>query len=267
MTPHVHRLTVGHLVESGGYRVLRPQGTSDWLLIHTQAGRGLLRLPGGLQVLAEPSTATLIAPRTPHDYGVEEKLQHWEIAFSHFHPRPEWAVLLNWPEVAPGIGQLTLDEGVQHRLLPNWSAAAFWYRSAQPRADLFAMNALELVLLLCDTQNTSTAPLDSRILRALEHVDGHLAEPLTVADLAGVASLSTSRFAHLFAVQVGLSPLKYVESQRVARGKLLLEHTRQSVAEVARSVGYNEAPYFSARFHQLVGTTPTRYRRDNSPLH
>ncbi|WP_197430240.1 helix-turn-helix domain-containing protein [Auraticoccus cholistanensis] len=262
MTPQVHRLTVGSLTESTGYRVLRPRGTSDWLLLHTRAGRGRLRLPGGVELFAEPGTATLISPGTPHDYGVEEQLQHWQIEFSHFHPRPEWAVLLDWPEAAPGVGRLVLDEEVEQRMLPSWSAAAFWYRSSQPRADLFAMNALELVLLLCDTANSRSAPLDPRILRVLEHLDQHLAEPLSVPALAEVAHLSPSRFAHLFAAQVGTSPARYLEQQRIARGRMLLEHTRRPVAEIARAVGFSEPPYFSTRFRQLVGTTPVRYRQD-----
>lgn len=260
-TPQVDRLSAGLLVESTGYRVVRPQGTTDWLLVHTRAGRGLLRLPGGVEVGAGPGTATLIAPGTPHDYGVDEELRHWDIAFSHFHPRPEWSVLLDWPQVAAGIGQVPLDEEVQQRASPSWSAAAMWCRSDRPRADLFAMNALELVLLLCDTQNPRAAPLDSRILRSLEHLDQNLAGPLSVADLAAAAHLSPSRFAHLFTAQVGTPPGKYVETQRIARSRLLLEHTQRPVADVAREVGFTDSAYFSTRFRQLVGTTPMLHRR------
>ncbi|SDD97115.1 AraC family transcriptional regulator [Auraticoccus monumenti] len=264
-TPQVDRLSAGLLVESAGYRVVRPRGTTDWLLIHTRAGRGLLRLPGGVEVTADPSTATLISPGTPHDYGVDEELRHWDIAFSHFHPRPEWSVLLDWPQVAPGIGQVVLDEEVQQRTTPSWSAAALWCRSDRPRADLFAMNALELVLLLCDTQNPRAAPIDSRILRSLEHLDQNLARPLSVAEMAAAVHLSPSRFAHLFTAQVGTSPSRYLEGQRIARSRLLLEHTRRPVADVAREVGFSDPPYFSTRFRQLVGTTPLRYRREHAP--
>lgn len=263
LIPHVHRLSVGTLVESAGYRVVRPRGTTDWLLIHTRAGRGRLRLPGGIEVTAAPATATLIAPGTPHDYGVAEEVSHWDIAFSHFHPRPEWSVLLDWPQVAPGIGQVVLDEEVQQRASPSWAAAALWCRSDRPRADIFAMNALELVLLLCDTQNPRAAPLDSRILRSLEHLDQNLARPLSVAGMAAAVHLSPSRFAHLFTAQVGASPAKYLEEQRIARSRLLLEHTRRPVADVAREVGFGDPAYFSTRFRQSVGTTPLRYRQEH----
>lgn len=261
LVPDVHRLSGGHLVERGGYRVLRAHGTTDWLLIHTVAGRGRFGSAAG-EVLSGPRSVTLISPGTPHDYGVEPELEHWELGFAHFHPRPEWRLLLDWPQpTAPGIGQLTLDEEVDARTRPVWRTLAYWSRSGQPRSDLFGMNALELILLWCDTQNPRAVPLDARILRVLEHLDQHLAEPLTVPALARVAHLSTSRFAHLFTAQLGVSPSAYLERQRIAQARLLLEHTQRPVAEIARSVGFSDPLYFSARFRQLLGMAPTRYRQ------
>ncbi|WP_232821697.1 helix-turn-helix domain-containing protein [Desertihabitans aurantiacus] len=261
LIPKVPRLVGGRLAESAGYRVLRPQGTTDWLLVHTRGGRGRFGRPDGPDVLAEPGTVTLLAPGTPHDYGVEDELRSWDIMFCHVHPRPEWSVLLDWPSPAPGIGQLHLDAALQERTLQSWDTAVYWLRSGLPRAELFAMNALELILLCYDGQNPRAIPLDPRIRTVLEHVDQHLGEPLDVSDLALVAHLSPSRFAHLFSDQLGMSPSRYVERQRIAQGRLLLEHTRRPVAEIARAVGFSDPPYFSTRFKRLVGVTPLRYRQ------
>ncbi len=261
LIPDVHRLTGGHLVETSGYRVLRPRGTTDWLLIHTLDGRGRFGRSGGDDISSSPRTVTLLTPGTPHDYGVEPELEHWELGFCHFHPRPEWNLLLDWPQPAPGIGRLELDAEVDARMRAAWRTLSYWSRSEQPRSDLFGMNALELILLWCDTQNPRAVPLDSRILGVLEYLDQHLAEPLTVSGLARVANLSTSRFAHLFSAQLGVSPSAYVERQRVSQARLLLEHTLRPVADIARSVGFSDPLYFSARFRQVVGVSPTRYRQ------
>lgn len=264
LVPTVDRLTGGYLAETFGYRVVRPHGTTDFLLIHTRSGRGRFGVFGAGDAYADPGTVTLVEPGTPHDYGVEAVRLSWEIDFSHFHPRPEWQILLDWPHVAPGIGQLTIGPELQQRMAPAWSAIAYYSRSEQPRADLFGMNALEQVLLWCDTQNPRAVPLDARILEVLEHLDRNLAEPLTVSDLARVAHLSSSRFAHLFRTQLGTSPSAYVERQRFAQARLLLEHTRRPVAEIARSVGFEDPLYFSTRFKRVVGDAPTRYRRRTS---
>jgi AraC family transcriptional regulator of arabinose operon len=258
--PEVDRLSGGRLVEAAGYRVLRPAGTNDHLLIFTRAGRGRFGLAGREDLPADPGTVTLVRPGTPHDYGVESSLQRWEIDFCHFHPRPEWATLLNWPEPRPGIGQLQIGSDMAQRTAELWSAVAYHTRSQQARADMFGMNALEQILLWYDTRNPYSEPLDARILRVLEHLDRTLAEPHSVAELAEVANLSVSRFAHLFTAQLGLSPSAYVERQRIAQARLLLEHTSRSVAQIARSVGYEDPLYFSTRFKHVVGTSPTAQR-------
>ncbi|WP_420113737.1 helix-turn-helix domain-containing protein, partial [Pseudactinotalea sp.] len=98
------------------------------------------------------------------------------------------------------------------------------------------------------------------IMRTLEHVDAHLSEPLTVRHLAGVARLSVSRFAHLFAEQLGSSPSAYVERKRMAWAKLLLDLTGRSGADVAGSVGNSDPLYFSTRFRHVEGASPTAYR-------
>ncbi|MET0694742.1 MAG: helix-turn-helix domain-containing protein, partial [Propionibacteriaceae bacterium] len=249
------------LAETTGYRVLRPSGTTDWLLIHTLAGRGRFGRRDGADVLAPAGTVTLLSPGTPHDYGVEEELQEWEIGFSHFHARPEWQLLLDWPQVAPGVAQIQLDAAVDERIRVAWRTLAYWSRSEQQRSDLFGMNALELILLWCDTQNARAVPLDARILRVLEHLDQNLTEPLTVRALADIAQLSVSRFAHLFSAQLGMSPSAYLERQRISQARLLLEHTQRPVAEIARSVGFSDPLYFSTRFRRVVGTAPTHYRQ------
>lgn len=260
LVPEVNRLSGGHLAETSGYHVLRTAGTTDWLLIHTVAGRGRFGQSDGPDLAAEAGTVTLLSPGTPHDYGIEAERTSWEIFFAHFHPRPEWQLLLDWPQAAPGIGRLQLDTEVDERIQTAWRTLSYWSRSAQARSDLFGMNALELVLLWCDTQNSRAVPLDARILRVLEYLDLHLAETLTVPGLARVARLSTSRFAHLFSAQLGVSPSAYLESQRIAQARLLLEHTPRPVAEVARSVGFADPLYFSTRFRHLVGVAPSHYR-------
>lgn len=260
--PTVDRLSGGSLAEGADYRVLRPGGTTDYLLISTRAGCGRFGRPGHRDLIVEPGTVILLLPGTAHDYGVTDDLQHWEVDFCHFHPRPEWSVLLDWPMPRPGIGRLRIGTGVQARVEPPWASVAYHTRSQQRRSDLFAMNALEQVLLAYDTQNPQSEPLDDRILRVLEHLDRTLAERHSVAELAAVAHLSTSRFAHLFTSQLRIPPAEYVERQRIAQARLLLEHTRRSVAEIAASVGFDDPLYFSTRFKHVVNESPTTYRKN-----
>lgn len=260
-SPRVDWLDAGAVAESAGYRVIRSRGVSDHLLIHSRAGGGRFGSAGAPDLSAGPGTVTLLAPGTPHDYGIAADSRAWDLAFCHFRPRPEWRLLLDWPQERPGIGRLVLGDVVAGRVGEALDRAGYHSRSTQRRARLFAMNALEQALLWCDSQNPRAGLVDERLVRALEHLDRHLHEPLGVGDLARVAHLSPSRFAHLFAAQLGETPGAYLERQRMTVARQLLEQTDRAVADVAASVGYADALYFSTRFRRHFGDPPTTYRR------
>ncbi|HEX2577620.1 MAG TPA: helix-turn-helix domain-containing protein [Aquihabitans sp.] len=89
----------------------------------------------------------------------------------------------------------------------------------------------------------------------------HLAEPLTVEDLARRTSLSPRTFARRFAEATGTSPLRWLLGQRVALARRLLETTDLAVEEVARHCGFSTAAGLRSHFQREVGTSPAAYRR------
>ena len=69
--------------------------------------------------------------------------------------------------------------------------------------------------------------------RALLHIEQHLGQPLSLAELAGMAGLSVWRFATVFREQVGLSPHRYICRLRVERAQALIREG-MSPAKAAR---------------------------------
>jgi len=89
----------------------------------------------------------------------------------------------------------------------------------------------------------------------------HLAQPLTVADLARHANVSERTLTRRFAADTGQSPLQWLLRVRIDHARVLLERGESSsVEEVARSVGLGTAANLRLHFRRLVGTTPTAYR-------
>ncbi len=264
-SPVVARVLGGHLDEGPEYQTFRSRGTEDWLLIHTVSGSGQLVGPGGSAVRTAAGDAVLLRPRTRHDYGTAPGSSTWEIVFSHFHPRAEWLPLLEWPQPVPGIGRVRAEGEVHRRIVAALHRSSRTGRGALARAELFAVNALEEALLWCDTQNRLGVRTDERLLRVIDHVDAHLADPLDVARLAGVVHLSASRLTRLFREHLGTSPQRYVERQRMTRAMQLLDLTSRPVADIARELGWADALYFSQRFARFTGQSPTAYRHRERP--
>lgn len=252
----------GEFDEGPGYATYRRRGTADWLVFHTLDGEGRIGAPGE-DVIARRGTTILIQPGTRQDYGTAPGRSsdgRWHFLFAHFHPRPDWLPLLDWPPVAPGILRLFPSPTVADRIALALSDAVRHQDSVLPQGEPLAFNALEAALLWCDTQNPKAARLDDRLLRAIEFVDRNLRGDLTVAALARASNLSVSRFAHLFRTQLGVTPQQFVERRRLDAACRLLELTTRPIASVAAETGFPNPLYFSTRFRRHTGFSPTEYR-------
>ena len=254
------RVLAGHLFERRGYRVIRRHGSGDHLLIMTVTGRG--RAIGAQGVITiGPGDILLLRPEVPHDYAVAKGVEHWELLFAHIEVRPEWHALLDWPLAAGTLGLIRPTGALRTRVAGYLEEAGALCRSGHRTASMMAANAVEAALLWCDVANPLSGAMDPRIVRVLDHVARHLGSSLTTSQLADVAALSPSRLFALFAEQVGQSPQRFVEQQRLAAAKQLLEMSSNSVTRVATTVGFADPLYFSKRFRKVIGCSPTEYRR------
>ncbi|WP_425578095.1 GlxA family transcriptional regulator [Streptomyces albiaxialis] len=88
-----------------------------------------------------------------------------------------------------------------------------------------------------------------------------LHEPLAIGDLAARAGMSTRSFGRHFAGETGTTPLKWLNRQRLARARELLESTELPVESVAARSGLGTADGLRQHFRRELGTTPAAYRR------
>ncbi|TPN76000.1 AraC family transcriptional regulator [Mesorhizobium sp. CU2] len=102
---------------------------------------------------------------------------------------------------------------------------------------------------------------DARLAEAIRKMHADPARPWTIVELAGVAALSRSAFFDRFLRSVGMPPMEYLLSWRMALAKDMLRRREADIAEVAERVGYGSASTFSTAFSRHVGQPPGRYAR------
>ncbi|MCK2217836.1 helix-turn-helix domain-containing protein [Actinomadura sp. ATCC 31491] len=102
---------------------------------------------------------------------------------------------------------------------------------------------------------------DDAVARAMAWALEHLARPITVADLAGVATMSERSFIRHFRRQTGTSPLRWVIAQRVAASLPMLESTGVPVEEIGAAVGFESPVTFRRHFTRAMRTSPSAYRK------
>lgn len=135
--------------------------------------------------------------------------------------------------------------------------------------DLILTRLVEILLIeaLRAAPTETTAPgllrglSDPRISAALRSLHGDITRAWTVPELAGVAGMSRSAFFERFTRWVGIRPIEYLTTWRMAVARDLLRRGSFALEEVADRVGYSSASTFSTAFSRHTGKSPGRFMK------
>lgn len=106
---------------------------------------------------------------------------------------------------------------------------------------------------------------DLRLLRRVrDRIDREYAQPLDVEALARGVGMSAGHLSRQFRAAYGEPPYGYLMTRRVERAMALLRRGDLSVTEVCFAVGFGSLGTFSTRFSELVGVSPSTYRREQA---
>lgn len=102
-----------------------------------------------------------------------------------------------------------------------------------------------------------SAPIIERIK---ETVEENLCSDKTLAQIADSIGISVYYMSHIFKKQTGMTVVEYRTKKRIEKAEKLLMTTSLSVTEIAFLCGFSSQGYFSERFTQNCGITPTKFR-------
>ena len=127
--------------------------------------------------------------------------------------------------------------------------------------DDWTLLALEKALMVLRTYTARSRDLmDERVQDAIEFINGHYAQQLTVPDIARAVGLSDWHFTSLFSNATDTTPAQYLERVRLTRASDALRFSHASIGEIATASGYSDPSYFGRRFRRSYGHTPLEYR-------
>jgi AraC-like DNA-binding protein len=101
----------------------------------------------------------------------------------------------------------------------------------------------------------------ARLRRVRDRIDREYTQPLDVEALARGVHMSAGHLSREFKAAYGESPYSYLMTRRIERAMTLLRRGDLSVTDVCFAVGCSSLGTFSTRFTELVGVTPSAYRR------
>ncbi len=122
------------------------------------------------------------------------------------------------------------------------------------------------ILLLTLTERTEESAKDGsagarNYRRALRVIEENISAPLDTATLARLAHMSPSLLKKTFSRYAGVGVMEYLRTRKVNAAIPRLR-TGESVKEIATSLGFTDAGYFSTVFRRVTGHSPSYYRKN-----
>jgi AraC-like DNA-binding protein len=108
-----------------------------------------------------------------------------------------------------------------------------------------------------EVQGDSANALDT----AVSYIDAHLAEELSVRELAGQCYVSADHLTRLFKKKFGMTVSEYIQDKRFRLAGDLLANGNLSVSAVSNTVGFGNYSYFTEQFKKYYGMTPREYQK------
>jgi len=135
--------------------------------------------------------------------------------------------------------------------------------------DFFANLVLqELVVRLMQTQGRYTLldknrkhSTSNRFAHVADYIQKHIQDNISVKMLSREAYMSEPHFFRCFKQQFGVSPVDYINEQRIRAAKMMLQAADISITEISFACGFNNLNYFLKMFKRHTGLTPAQYRK------
>lgn len=118
-------------------------------------------------------------------------------------------------------------------------------------------------MILKAIQDEANLDIDARnkIRIAVHYINEHYNQDISINDLASKFYMSPNYFSTIFKREIGKSATNYIKDIRIDQAKRYLTHSKKSVVEISKDVGYEDSQYFSKIFKRATGMTPLFYRK------
>ena len=143
------------------------------------------------------------------------------------------------------------------------------YAGKKQTSGLLISNAvLELVVLFLrtlglkeETAQTGDSEEDFRLTLAKQYIQDNIKAALSVSDVAHYCHISTKQLTRIFQKSENITPLKYIQNQRVACIEMLLGQNDLTLKEISEVMNFTNEYYFNTFFRNHAGMTPGAYRK------
>jgi AraC family transcriptional regulator of arabinose operon len=241
----------------------REPGFKYWTMGAIVEGDRLLHYRGETEYVISPGRLILIPPNTSYtNLGYSNQREFW----LYFTPEKSWHDLLEPYLNNPGLSSIKYQgTGNEQEMRDSMSLIINIHNRTTLDKEHWLNNIVERMLLLSRRADPKTLHfrMDERIEKTIRFILENYQHNIPIYKLASMVCMSPSRYAHLFKECTGMGPATYLESIKLGKARDMLISTSLSVKEIAGMIGFRNPLYFSQRYHEKFGCSPTDFRRKN----
>ncbi len=263
----------------------------DYFQLHLQvAGPAQMHLATSSRALA-PGAVTFVLPDRVHYHEHPATSRYYVLSFGLRFLRGdldagplelEDVPLRRAPELAPfqlqdamdfelDAGELAVAVDLCESMLRENTARGFY------SLEMIRSHLLALIGLVCRkyadrfdqgmSDRQKHLSRNAAVLRVVKFLRENYMRKIMLEEVAAAVCLSPNYLSHLVKRELGKSFLDLLTAMRMDAARPLLLGTSQRVSEIAIRVGFEDEAYFSRRFRQLEGCTPTEFRAQHASAH
>jgi len=114
------------------------------------------------------------------------------------------------------------------------------------------------------TNNVSVATASNFVFKAIEYINNHITEELTVDEISTAVFMSKYYFCRKFKKITGLSVMEYILITRLSLAQEMLLNEQLTISQISDQCGFSSLAYFCNVFKQRNGKTPLQYRKQGT---
>ncbi len=261
LTSYLYITDIGFFPRGRYHYRERINGSDENILIFCFEGSGWVEVNGEKQELSK-NMYTIIPKNIPHKYSADSK-DPWTIYWAHFLGSKADAFVypLNYPrsleasDTARFSDRIQLFDEIYLNLESGYSKQNMEFTS------ILLMHLLGSLKYLSQFRKINEANQNNVVSKAVFYMKSNLNKKISLAEIASYCRISVSHFCLLFKNHTSYAPVEYLIFLRMQRACNLLEFSSLKINKVALDIGYQDAYYFSRIFKQVIGKSPTLYRR------
>ena len=144
----------------------------------------------------------------------------------------------------------------------------FLFTENHPSKDLFVDHMLsELIVRILQsnerkiyTEQTLEISNNSRLGYIVSFIRENIYQPLSIETLSKKAHMSESHFYRVFKNELGISPVEFINNERIKLAVSLLQDPKRTIKEVFLECGFESRSYFNRVFKRKKNVSPGEYQ-------